>query len=215
MLLVNWEPMPSPTDEIRDIKITIIDTNAHIQWFWPNGIDFVYIQQTPIDQGLSQTEFEPLDLKLYTREEYKANQGLLFNLETMGQIALRIFPGKKIDGRLIVFRQDNKQNRIFLNGSRAKVYFSITYKQKLFQPLRKVRMSITTEIPIRKEQLVYVKKRGGVPLSLEDGTLYPFIRDMVPGTTILPEIEINKHEFVGIFLSKSKDAAQQLELIPE
>jgi hypothetical protein len=76
-------------------------------------------------------------------------------------------------------------------------------------------MSITTEIPIRKEQLVYVKKRGGVPLSLEDGTIYPFFRDIVPGTTILPEIEINKQEFVGIFLSKSKDTVQTFELLPE
>ncbi|MBT2657243.1 hypothetical protein J7E81_18765 [Bacillus sp. ISL-18] len=211
---MNWEPIPSPNDEIRDIKKTIIDTRVHVQWYWPNGIDFVYIQQTPADQGQSQKEFEPHFLKLYTREEYKANQGLFFNLETMGQIVIRIFPGKKVDGHLIVFRQNNDQNRININGSRAKVYFSITYKQKLFQTLRKVKMSITTEIPISKEQLVYVKKRGSVPLSLEDGTIYPFIRDIVPGKTILPEIEINKHEFIQIFLNKGNDAAQPFELIP-
>ena len=213
--MVNWEPIPSPNDEIRDIEKTIIDMKVHVQWYWPIGIDFVYIHQTPADQGESLNEFELHDLRLYTREEYKANQGLFFNLETMGRITLRIFPGKKVDGHLIVFRQDNDQNRIYINGSRAKVYFSITYKQKFFQTRKKVKMIINTELPISKEQLVYVKKSGAVPLSLEDGTIYPFIRDIVPGQTILPEIEINKHEFVRIFLSKGNASAQPFELIPE
>ncbi|MEH7548144.1 MULTISPECIES: hypothetical protein [Bacillaceae] len=212
---MNWEPIPSPDDEIRDIKKSIIDTKVHVQWYWPSEIDFVYIHQTPADQGESLNEFEPHDLKLYTREEYKANQGLLFNLETLGRITLRIFPGKKVDGHLIVFRQDNDQNHIYINGSRANIYFSITYRQKLFQTRKKVKMIINTELPVSKEQLVYVKKIGAVPLSLEDGTIYPFFRDIVPGKTILPEIEINKHEFVGIFLTKRKDATQPFELIPE
>jgi hypothetical protein len=213
--VVNWESIPSPNHEIRDIKKTIIDMKAHVQWYWPSGIDFVYIHQTPADPGESLNEFEPHDLKLYTREEYKANQGLLINLDPMGQIALRIFPGKKVDGHLIVFRQDNDQNRLSINGSRAKVYFSITYKQRLFQTRKKVKMIINTELPVSKEQLVYVKKSGAVPLSLEDGTIYPFVRDIVPGKTILPEIEINKQEFVQIFPSKGNDAAQPFELIPE
>jgi len=212
---VNWEPITSPMDEIREIQVTLSDTDVHVRWFWPSGIDFVYIDKTSADNLTAIKEFHQRDLKLYTREEYKTNQGFTFKLNTIGRIALRIFPGKKQDGQLTVFRQENEQNVVYINGLKAKVYFSITYKPKILQARKKVTMSITTELPIRKEQLVYVKKSGRVPLSLDDGTIYPFIRDFVPGKTFLSEIEIDKHEFIHIFLNNKKEAAPPFELIPE
>ncbi|PLS04312.1 beta-mannanase [Neobacillus cucumis] len=212
--MVNWEPISSPIDEIKDIKITRTDTDVHVRWFWPSKIDFVYIHKTSTDKIKSNKEFNPHDLKLYTREEYKANQGYFLKLDTIGQMALRIFPGKKEGGQLTVFRQENEHNCAYISGSTAKVYFSITYKHKLFQTQKRVKMAITTELPLRKDELVYVKKSGGVPLSVEDGTIYPFIRDFVPGKTVLSEIEIDQHEFIQIFLRNGKDAAQHFELIP-
>ncbi|MEH7118587.1 hypothetical protein V7128_14365 [Neobacillus vireti] len=46
---MNWEPTSSPMDEIREIQVTISDTEVHVRWFWPNGIDFVYIDKTSAD----------------------------------------------------------------------------------------------------------------------------------------------------------------------
>lgn len=211
---MNWETIPSPTHEIRDLKKTVRDSELHLSWFWPKEIDFVYIYKAAADRIKPHQSLEEHDVKLYTREEYKANQGYITRLDGMGRFAYRILPGQKRDGKLIVFQQDDDQNVVYISGSKAKIYFSITYKNKLLQPRKRVRMSIMTELDLNKDLLVYVKKRGGPPASVEDGTLYPFVRDFPAGKSVQPEIEIERDEFIRIFFS-NKQSAQFYELIPE
>lgn len=214
-MLLNWETISSPDYEIKDLKSTIRDSEIHLTWFWSKEIDFVYIYQTSAENVPPLSEIDEHDLKLYTREEYKANKGYVGRLEAIGLIAYRIVPCQKRDGKLIVFRQENENNLIYITGSRAKIYFSITYKNKFFQPLKKVRISIMTELPLDKELLVYVKKSGAVPTSIDDGTVYPFVRDFPSGKTQQPEIEIGKNEFIRIFFSSGRKSAQNYLLIPE
>ncbi|MFK9090263.1 beta-mannanase [Bacillus salipaludis] len=212
---MNWEPISSPNHEIRDVNKTVRDTEVHLSWFWSKEIDFVYIYKASADNIKPINEIDEQDLKLYTREEYKVNQGYIGKLDTLGRTAYRIFPCQKRDGKLTVFKQENENNLIYITGSRAKIYFSIAYKNKLFHSRKKVKMAIMTELPLEKELLVYVKKSGGVPISLEDGTVYPFVRDFPAGKTVTPEIEMDKNEFLRIFFSNGKNAAQNYELIPE
>lgn len=212
---MNWEPISSPTHEIKDIQKTIQDAEVQISWFWPKEIDFVYIYKTAADNVKPYGEIEEHELKLYTREEYKINRGYVSKLDTIGRTACRIFPCQKRDGKLVVFSQENEDNLITITGSRAKIYFSIAYKNKLFHSRKKVKMAIMTELPFEKDLLVYVKKSGGMPSSLEDGTVYPFVRDFPAGKTVSQEIEIDKNEFIRVFFSSGKNAAQHYELIPE
>ncbi|WP_160722757.1 hypothetical protein [Bacillus sp. USDA818B3_A] len=212
---MNWEPISSPHLEIKEMKSTVNDSDVHVSWHWQNEIEFVYVYKTAADLLKPNHQILASELKLYTREEFKANQGLIFRLDKPGSIALRILPGKKVDNRLIIVNQEDERNLLYINGLKSRIYFSITYKQKLFQTRKKVKITIISELPIDKEQLVYVKKRGSIPLSVDDGTIYPFVRDFSSGKTVLPEIEINKHEFIQIFLSKGKQTAQIYELIPE
>jgi hypothetical protein len=213
--LLNWETISSPDLEIKDIKKTIRDSEVHLSWFWSKEIDFVYIYKAAADQVCPINELNEADLKLYTREEYKANQGYIGKMDSIGRYAYRIFPCQKRDGKLVIIRQENERNIIYVSGSKARVYFSITYKNKLFQPKKRVKMSIMTEFPLDKELLVYVKKRSGVPVSVDDGTVYPFVRDFPSGKTLSPEIEINKDEYIRIFFSNGKKSAEMYELIPE
>jgi hypothetical protein len=212
---VNWESISSPSHEIRDLKSTVRDSEVHLSWFWSNEIDFVYIYKTTADHVKPISELEDGELKFYTREEYKVNQGYVSRLESFGRFAYRIFPCQKRDGQLFVFKQENENNLITISGSRAKIYCSISYKNRLFQSRKKVKMSIMTELPLGKELLVYVKKSGGVPVSIDDGTVYPFVRSFPSGKTAPPEIEIDKNEYIKIFLSKGMQAAQKYELIAE
>lgn len=212
---VNWETIPSPTHEIRDLKKTIQDSELHLSWFWPKEIDFVYIYKASADSIKTHRSLDERDVKLYTREEYKANQGYITRLDGMGRFVYQILPCQKRDGKLIVFEQGNDKNVVYISGSKAKIYFSITYKNKLFQPRKKVRMSIMAEQELNKDLLVYVKKRGGPPASVEDGTVYPFVRDFPAGKSVPPEIEIEKDEFIRIFFNNGKQSAQFYELIPE
>lgn len=215
VMKVNWEPISSPHLEIKNMKSIVNDSYVHVNWHWPNEIDFVYVYKTAADRLKPNQQILANELKLYTREEYKANQGLIFRLDKPGSIALRILPGKKVDNRLIIVNQEDERNLLNINGLNSRIYYSITYKQKLFQARKKVKITIMSELPIAKEQLVYVKKTGSIPLSLDDGTIYPFVRDFSSGKTVLPEIEINKHEFIQIFLSKRKQTALTYELISE
>ncbi|MED4228976.1 beta-mannanase [Neobacillus cucumis] len=212
---MNWESMSSPHDEIRDVQMTSFDSVVHISWYWPGSIDFVYIYTSAVDKVKPIDQIQPAELKLYTRDEYKAAQGFIFKLEAIGQITLRIFPVKKVAGKLMVLRQENNENSVLINGLRAKIYFSITYKPKLFHARKKATISLRTEMPVDKELLVYVKKSGSMPLSIDDGTVYPFIRSFPAGKTVTPEIEIDKHEFIHIFLNKGNQTAHDYELIPE
>jgi len=212
---MNWQKISSPDLEIKELKSSIQDTEVLLTWFWPKEIDFVYIYKAGADKLQETTAVEERDLKLYTREEYKANKGYIGRLDAIGRYAYRILPGQRRDGKLYTFSQENENNLIYITGGRAKIYFSISYKNKLFQARKKARMSIITELPLEKELLVYVKKSGGVPISIDDGTVYPFVREFHSGKTIPPEIEIDKHEFIRIFFSDGKKSAQSYELIPQ
>lgn len=212
---MNWETLSSPAYEIKDLRKTIRDSEVHLTWFWSKDIDFVYIYKTSSDHVKSVSEINEQDLRLYTREEYKANHGYVGRLDTIGRYAYRIFPCQKRDGKLAVFSQENDNNLIYITGSRAKIYFSIIYKNKFLQPKKRVRLSIMTEIMLDKDLLVYVKKTGSPPMSIEDGTVFPFIRDFPPGKTELLEKEIGKDEYIRIFFRNGRKSAEIYELIPE
>jgi hypothetical protein len=212
---MNWEKLSSPDLRIRELQSTIQDSGILLTWFWPREIDFVYIYKAHADNLREIGELERQDLKLYTREEYKVNQGYTGRLDMLGRHAYRILPGQKRNGNLVVFMQETEENLIYVSGGRAKIYFSISYKNKLLLPRKKVKVSITTELPFDKELLCFVKKREAVPLSLDDGTWFPFVRDFPAGKTELPEIEIEKNEFIRIFFSKGKQSTDIYELIPE
>ena len=212
---MNWETISSPNHEIKDIKQTIRDSEVHLAWFWSKEIDFVYIYKAAAENMKPLHELTLQDLKLYTREEYKANQGYLSRIELIGRTAYRILPCQKRDGQLVVFNQENDENLIYISGPKARIYVSISYKNKLFQARKKVQMSIITELPLDKGLLVYVKKSGGVPVSVDDGTVYPFVRDFSAGKTVPPEIEINKNEFIRIFFSDGQTSVQSYQLIPQ
>ncbi|WP_142305355.1 beta-mannanase [Neobacillus jeddahensis] len=212
---MNWEMIPSPNYEIKEIRTTVRDSEVHLTWFWSKEIDFVYIYKAPADEVKPINEITEQDIKLYTRDEYKVNRGFRGRLDGIGRYAYRIFPGQKHNGILSIYQQTNDNNLIYLSGSKAKIYFSITYKNKLLQPKKRVQMSIMTELALDKDLLVYVKKRGAPPLSIEDGTVYPFVRDFPAGKTMQPEIVVGKEEYIRIFFSNGRKSAESFELIPE
>ncbi len=76
-------------------------------------------------------------------------------------------------------------------------------------------MAIMTELPLDKELLCYVRKRDSVPISLTDGTWFPFVRDFPAGKTELPEFDIGKNDYIRIFFNQGNKSAEMFELIPE
>jgi hypothetical protein len=211
---MNWQKASSSDLEIKELRSTIQNTEIKLTWFWPKEIDFVYIYKASADNLGEIPAVEERDLKLYTREEYKANQGYIGKLDTIGRYAYRILPGQRRDGRLIAFIQENEDNLIYITGGRAKIYFTISYKNKLLHSRKKVKISIMTELPLERNMLCFVKKKEAVPNSIDDGTWFPFVQDFPTGKTELPEIEMDKNEFISIFFSKGRQSTDIYELIP-
>lgn len=76
-------------------------------------------------------------------------------------------------------------------------------------------MTIMTELPLDKELLCYLRKRDSVPISHEDGTWYPFVRDFPVGKTELPEFDIGKNDYIRILINQGSKSADLYELIAE
>jgi hypothetical protein len=207
-ITMEWIESTKPEWEIKDIHATIKDSELTLTWFWPKEIDFVYISFMDPDTDAFGK------MKLYTRDEYKAKQSYIGRIDSIGKYEVRIFPCVKDLDHLFVIKQVNNQHHVYVNTGKARIYYSILYKQKWFGSRKKIRMKIMAEVPFGRDILCYVKKQGGVPISLDDGTFYPFVRDFPAGNTELPEIELDKDEYIRIFFHDGKKFAEMYELIP-
>jgi hypothetical protein len=154
-------------------------------------------------------------MKLYTREEYKASSGYRERLNVIERHAYRIYPCVKQDGKLVVVRQEDNDNKVQFSMGKAAILYSIQYRKSLFSKTQTVRIQITSEVLVSKEVLCFVKKEGGIPLHKDDGIVYPFVHDFEPGRNVMSEIQIHKNEFIKLFFTDGKKHGQIYELMPE
>lgn len=200
--------------QIRGLAGKVNNNRCTLQWLWPAEVEAVYIHKTRAD--LPHDEPASLQgMKLYTKDEYKANNGYHDRLEDIGAVRYTIYVTELSAGETILYRQQEGSNQHTVRGAKAKIYYSIQYKSGLFKKHKTVQIQVMSEVPLAKDVLCYVKKQGGPPARLEDGTLYPFVEDFPPGRTVLPAIEIGKDEMIRLFFTDGRHYGQLFELIPE
>ncbi|MCG5251068.1 beta-mannanase [Brevibacillus agri] len=186
-----------------------------LTWHWGQDIPCVYVHKSlygaPFDAGL----IEDQELKLYTREEYKVHKGLREKAEGIGRYTYRIFPCRLEDGKPILLIPQGDAHVIHVSTGKEKIYYSFKRSGSWFRKQQTLQIRIFSEIPIAKDVLCYVKKEGSPPAHKDDGTQYPFIRDLVPGVNLLPEIEVRKKDVIRLFFTDGKKYGEMYELIPE
>ena len=200
---------------INDPSVRILDNVIILSWQWPKDIEFVYIVKAIEGQELSFGEESSLPMKFYTREEYKSHAGYKDYIHSIGKIVYKIYPALRENGNMIILNQDNQKNEITIKAQKAKIYYSIHYKKGWFNQQKQVKININSEIFVPRETLCYVKKKGSNPTSCDDGSIYPFANDFEPGRTYLPEIQVNKDDYIRIFFTNGKQYGDLYELIPE
>lgn len=200
---------------IKDVVCQIQGNECVITWHWPESVPFVYVHRMPFDASFEPSPITPGDVKLYTREEYKANLGYREPVEGIGRHTYRIFPGQLRDGKRVMLLPRGEAHLGHLSTGKAKIYYSVKSKKSWFRPYQTIQIRIFSEWPIASEVLCYVKKEGGYPSGREDGTEYAFIRDLEPGENLMPEIEIGKNDFIRLFFTDGKKYGELYELIPE
>jgi hypothetical protein len=204
----------SSTPEITEVVPRVEDRLCTLRWRWPDGVQAVCIHKSPAE-AQDYGDVPPSGLKLYTREEYKANNGYRDRLDDIGLVAYTVYARTTEDGEAVLVRQTDGANRTVVSAGKARIYYSIVQKKGLFGKLKTVHMTITSEVPVPKEVLCYVKKRGSHPSAKDDGVLFPFVQDFPAGRCTLPPIEIGKEDFIRIFFTDGPKYGRYYELVPE
>ncbi|MDH6371996.1 beta-mannanase [Paenibacillus sp. VTT E-133280] len=201
---------------ITDVTSQVDDRFCTLRWRWPDGVQAVYIHKTSAEEASIGTgDIPPAGMKLYTREEYKSNNGYRDRLDEIGLISYTIYARLADNGETLLVRQSDGANRMVVSAGKARIYYSIQQKRGLFGKQKTVHMAITAEVPVARDVLCYVKKRGGHPAGKEDGILFPFVQDFAPGRNVLPPIEIGKDDFVRIFFTDGPKYGLYYDLVPE
>ncbi|UQZ34993.1 beta-mannanase [Paenibacillus sp. PK3_47] len=211
---MRYAQQPSAASAITEVVSRVEDRLCTLRWRWPDGVQAVYIHKAPAETQ-DHGGAPPQGLKLYTREEYKANNGYRDRLDDIGLVAYTVYARTSEDGDTVLVHQTDGANRTVVSAGKARIYYSIVQKKALFGKQKTVHMTITAEVPVPKEVLCYVKKRGGHPSAKDDGVLFPFVQDFPAGRCALPPIEIGKEDFVRIFFTDGPKYGLYYELVPE
>ncbi|MGZ9585584.1 beta-mannanase [Paenibacillus marinisediminis] len=199
---------------IAGLNGSIDEDRCTLRWHWPAGVQSVYIRKMDADAGVEEPE-SPTGLRLYTKDEYKANNGYHDRVTGIGRILYTVYACVMEDGEQLLIRQQDGSNRTAVSTGKAKIRYAVRMKGGLFKKYKTVHIQVTTEVPLSKEVLCYVKKQGGYPINRDDGTVYPFVVDFAPGQNVLPAIEIGKEEYVRLFFTDGPRYGHLYELIPE
>lgn len=187
-------------EQIKEISYSLQEDACVIRWKWPQNLDSIWIVKTKekelpihIDQG-----------KLYTKEEYKAQNGYREKVEEIGKFIYTVYPCYHNHGEIIVGNQENKGNQITVITGKIHIYYSLKEKAKWFSNKKSIQIQIHADQGIPKEMICYVKKKGAYPVEKNDGIVFPFVQDLHIGVNVFPEIEFEKDEYVKLFLTDGK-----------
>lgn len=201
---------------ITEIISRVEERTCTLRWRWPEGLQAVYIHKGPGGGDHPEEDnYPPGGLKLYTREEYKANGGYHDRLEEIGPMVYTVLARVTENGETLLVRQRDGANLATVSAGKALIRYAIHAKRGLFRKEQTVHMTITAEVPVGREVLCYVKKHGGHPADKEDGILFPFVQDFAPGRNNLPPIEIGRDDRIRIFFTDGPKYGRYYELVPE
>ncbi len=201
---------------ISELSHKIDDNRVVLRWQWPEGAAVVYIAKQSADTGANgQNEAPTSELKLFTREEYKATGSYRDRIEGIGRVRYTVYPAVREAGETFVIRQQDGANQLELSTGRAKIKYAVHHKKSWFRSRKTVQIQVTAEVPVPQEALCYVKKRGGYPADRDDGTLYAFTAPFAAGRNVLPAIEVGGDEYVRLFFTNGQKYGTIYELVPE
>lgn len=212
-MMIKWEETTQLS--IKDVVCQLQGNEYVINWHWGEEVPCVYVHRSRYEEPFDISRIDEYELKLYTREEYKAHKGLREKHEGIGRYTYRIFPCRLENGRPVLLVPAGESHIVHVRTGKAKIYYSLKRGRSWFRSYQPVQIRIFSELPIPKEALCYVKKEGAPPAHKDDGTQYPFIRDLEPGVNLLPEIEIRKTDVIRLFFTDGKKYGELYELIPE
>lgn len=189
---------------ITDLEYSLDKGKFTIRWKWPKDIDIVYILKMNNLEDFSIENIPKDDLKLYTKEEYKEFNGYTETIKEIKQYKFLVFPAREMEDDILLLKQQNEKNEIILSTGIPNIYYSIKEMKgikSLFSKEKTVQIIIYSDVELKNDVLCYVKKRSSYPLNKNDGVLFHFVDNIYPGENVMPEIIINKDEYIKVFIN--------------
>ncbi|APM39105.1 hypothetical protein [Clostridium kluyveri] len=190
-------------DEIYNVHWELDKDKFTIRWRWPGNIDIVYIVKTNTLDNFSLDDIDKSNVKLYTREEYREFNGYWEFVKEISQYTYYIFPAALKEDEILLLKQQNGKNKVLINTGKPEIYYEIRQLQPLrnfFSKEKVLQIIIDSETALNKDVLCYVKKSNSYPINREDGIAFDFIDNISAGKNIMPEIKVNKNEYVKVFI---------------
>lgn len=185
---------------IVHIKARRDESAMVINFKWPNRLKHVCIYKRDLLKEEAIDWQNPY--RKYTQEEYKSFSGFRDGADDAGLFEYIICPLIAQGDEMYVIGHIHSGNVIRVAGGKIKVGYTLKEKKKLFNPTKTVQMTVFCDTDIPKEYICYTKKRGSVPKGREDGMQFQFLKDFYPGCNVLPEIEIDKDEYIRLYLTE-------------
>ena len=185
--------------KISDIKVHLEEGQVTLSFKWPNELESLYIYKKSL---LKEEEINwDKPYRKYTKSEYARFGGFVDqNVESAMSLYI-LCPYIQDSFESYLVRYEAHCNEVEVIAKKIEVRYQINEKKKLFSHRKVVQMNIFCEIELPRDYLCYVKKKGNIPINLEDGMAFKFISDFCAGDNVLPEIEVDKDEYVRIYLS--------------
>jgi hypothetical protein len=227
---MNADADPS-APRIRKLTLAVDEGRCTLRWLWPEQLEAVFVERLELnlmntdrvgEEHRSVTDYGDHvggstqgKLKLYTREEYKANNGYVDRMTGFGAIQYTVYACQMHEDGPVLVRQQDEDNQGIASAGKADIRFAIRYKNGFFQKRKTVLITVTAEVPVPKEALCYVRKQGGVPLNKDDGTVYPFVSDFAPGKNEMPPVEVAKDDYIRLFFTDGPKYGAAYRLISD
>lgn len=195
---VRWDDGLEP--KITDIKAEVNNGQVTLNFKWPNELEHIYIyKQNILKEEIIDWE-KPY--RKYTKDEYASFGGFKDTGLANAMSKYTLCPYIQGDLKSYIVCYKDGSNEIEVIGQQIQIRYTIKEKKKLFSSRKVIQMQIFTDSPLPKSYLCYVKKRGSIPVGLEDGMRFQFISDFIAGDNSLPEIEVDKDEYIRIYLTE-------------
>lgn len=190
-------------NEICNVNYEIDKYKFTIRWKWPKNTDIVYILKTNDLDDFSIDSINENNIKLYTKEEYREFNGYCEDIKEISQYKYCIFPAVEEDGEVLLVKQNNGKNEIVISTGKPKIFYQVREIKSfrtLFFKEKTLQIIVNSEADLKKDVLCYVKKQGGYPVNKDDGICFDFIDNIPMGRSIMPEIMVDKNEYIKVFI---------------
>ena len=189
---------------ITDLKAEIDENILTLTWRWQRNSDIVYIFKQRTSKNIDEININEKNVKLYTKDEYREFNGYVEKIRDINEYKFIVFPAKEEKSDVILIKQLDEDNQITVCTGKPEIIYDIAEHKKLFSKMKNVQLIIFVDIPISKDTLCYVKKKGAYPTGIDDGLKFQFPANFHVGKNEMQSFEIGKDEYIKVFLNDAQ-----------